>query len=256
MSKIFHIVQTSLTGRGLRNWDQEWFKFRIGLFKQYTISSLLNQSAKNFTHWITMRPAEESNPLAQDFVEYLNGVDYSHVVSFTGQPYLYRKCNNRDFKERLETGLAAIKPFYNGEDYVYLTVIDSDDLYHKDAIAEIQSHPFKDKGALYFRQGYLLNMLTMQLGRYTGGMRCPPFWTIQYPADVFFDVEKYIEYGLTVVHHDIPLKFDATKLTDFRYAMGVHKTNYATRWNDPAQIDEITDDKIKKDILKDFNVKV
>ena len=256
MSDIFHVVQTSLTGRGLRNWDQEWFEFRIGLFKQYTIPSLVNQSEKNFVHWTTMRPSEAENPLAQELVKYIDTVDYKSLVSFTGQPYLYRKCNNADFDVRLKDCLDAIKTLYNGEKYVYLTVIDSDDIYHKDAIAEIQSHPFRHRGALYFRQGYLLNTLTMQLGRYTGGMRCPPFWTIQYPAEVFFNVEKYKEYGLTVVHHDIPLKFDATKLTDFRYAMGVHGTNYATRWNDPAQIDEITDEQEKKDILSGLSVQL
>ena len=255
MSKIFHILQTSFTGRGLKQWDEDWLKLRIGIFKEFTVPSLMNQTEKNFIHWITFRPQDKGNNLIAGLMRDLAIMNHKCVISFTGQPYFYTHAGNADLKDRVKNGLNIMKEFYNDEPFVYLSVIDSDDLYHKDAIAEIQSHEYAENRALFYKLGYLLNVKTLELATYTGGMRCPPFWTILYKAEDFWDVEKYLEHTRTVVHHDIPIKYDAVLLTDFRYAMGVgHGSNTSTRWHDPAKIADITDLDERKALLKDLGV--
>lgn len=38
---------------------------------------------------------------------------------------------------------------------VYITRIDSDDMFHKDVIREIQQQPFRERGILIYSKGYL-----------------------------------------------------------------------------------------------------
>lgn len=254
MSKIFHIVQSTMTGK---RGKADYLELRSEIFENYTISSMRNQTEQNFLHLVTFRPQEEGNPMVQDLENRLKAKNYNFIFTFFGQPFWYAHAGNGDIKKRVEKTFSLLKErFYHSEDYVYFTVIDSDDLYHKDAIREIQSYPFAFKRALYFKQGYLVNILTGQLATYTGSLRCPPFWTIVYPAEIFFDVQKYLDYGLIKVHHSIPLFFDAVQMSDYKYMRTVYGKNISTRWNDPAQQGEITDLKERKEILKDFNIKI
>lgn len=88
--KILSIIYTPFTGVGLKKGyrGDDWFKYRIEIFKKYTLKSLLNQSHRGFIHWLSFRPEEAKNPLVFDLIKYFEGLkDYPVVMSFNGLMY-------------------------------------------------------------------------------------------------------------------------------------------------------------------------
>ena len=81
---IFHIVQTIFTGKeDAKNvFDRVWLEDRIELFKKFTLKSLLNQTNRNFLHWILWRPEEKNEPLVQDLARFLRELKYEFVFTF------------------------------------------------------------------------------------------------------------------------------------------------------------------------------
>lgn len=260
-SSFMHIIQTQITGKqGTRSLDKqkEWLETRIKIFKNYTIKSLLNQSEQNYLHWISFRPEEKDDPSVKDLEAFLKSFNYNFVFTFFGFQYPHPKFQTEEFKktipERLANSLLEVKQFYNKEKAVYLTVIDSDDLYHKDAFKEIQSHIFRTKGALYFQTGYVYDLNSKKLADWNP-KTCPPFFTILYSAEVFFDAKQHLIYRPGYLPHmKIPVVFKAIKLSDRKYMYGVHGLNDTTTWGHEYRGKEYLDDKDKHKILKDFGI--
>lgn len=256
---FFHIVQTIFTGKeDAKNvFDRVWLKDRIELFKKFTLKSLLNQTNRNFLHWILWRPEEKNDILVQDLAKFLKDINYKFVFTFLSTPYFNEKQSFdvvKSLPERLEKSLELVKGFYVDEKVVYLTVIDSDDLFHKDVIQEIQSYDYKFKRALYFSKGYVLEIKTKKLAEWNP-TTCPPFYTIFQPAEVFFDSKKHLEYrkGL-IFHKHIPKVFNSIPLDGRKFIYGIHGLNDTTFWNNPYKGKEYLSEKEKVLILKDFGI--
>ena len=60
--KFIHFVYCPFTGVGIKGYSgDEWFKYRIKLFRDYTLKSLQNQTDKDFVIWLSFRPEERGN---------------------------------------------------------------------------------------------------------------------------------------------------------------------------------------------------
>ena len=57
---IAHLISVPFTGLGLHGGyrGDSWFKYRVEVFKKYTLPSLMNQTNKDFTIWLQFRPEE------------------------------------------------------------------------------------------------------------------------------------------------------------------------------------------------------
>ena len=258
-NSFLHIIQTIFTGKeDTKNvFDRTWLENRIEIFKKFTLKSLLNQTNKNFLHWFIFRPEEEEEILVQNLAKFLKELDYNFVFTFFSTPYFNEKQSEdvvKSLPERLEKSLEIVKKFYNNEDAVYLTVIDSDDLYYKEAIAEIQKYDYEFKRALYFSKGYVLDIPTKKLAAWNP-TTCPPFYTIFHPAEIFFDAKEHLKYkrGL-IFHKHIPKVFNAISLEGRKFIYGIHGLNDTTRWGNPYRGQEYPDEEIKRSILKDFGI--
>jgi len=291
MNKL-HLVYTPFTGVGLHNGyrGDEWYKYRIELFKQTLLPSLRQQTNQNFIHWLSFRKEEKENPLTKEFLQYLIEIDYHFIVTFNGLIYrddkfvvnwkgrfwnfgrVLRDCwrdkkinfklfkevlidKNKTLPERLEVSLEGIKRFLQSQgidkvEWIYLTRIDSDDMFHKLVIQELSTlEPFE--GALIFRNGLLYNINTGQLARWEPTTN-PPFHTIMFPAKIFFDVEKHLAYMKDFkTHEEIPRIFRTKQLPNGRYCVGVHSKHISTIWNHPFRGKEF-DQKDIKSIMVNF----
>lgn len=248
---------TPFTGLGLnRNrFDDKWLTYRIKIFKNYTLKSLLNQTNKNFVHWISFRQVDKDRPLIKELYDHLKSLNYKFVFTFHGIGFWDDKYENDNLLERLTKTLPALREICEGKEYVWETILGSDDTAHKDAIKGIQDKEFAmgEGKALIHGNGYLFNANTQRLAEWNPETN-PPFYTIMYPMETFLDPQKHFDYmkGFKT-HEDIPRLFNCEKLPDGRYCYLVHKNNISTNWNHPFR-GKIYKDEDVKEILKGFGI--
>lgn len=95
----------------------------------------------------------------------------------------------------------------------------------------IKNHLPKENRALVMKNGYILNMQTGQLADWIPSTN-PPFHTIIFPYDVFFDGQKHLEYYKEYKSHEsISDIFDCVSLPDKKYLYLTHGKNISTYWN-------------------------
>lgn len=270
MQTILHIVATPLTGVGLHGGfrGNKWFKERIEIFKNYTLKSLQNQTNKQFIHWFWLRPEEENNPLVKELDEYLTSINYPHIFSFNGLLYhddkftrftprviirnflmmcwdclRYKQWKspleilkytfqnkNKTLLKRLDKALYEFRYKLPVVDWVYLTRIDSDDMFHKDVIQLIQAQTPDEKKALVMEKGFILNKQTNQVAEWNPTTN-PPFHTIIFPYYRFTNpIEHLAYYGKFNSHEDIKKAFNCIKLPDEKYLYLTHGKNISTYW--------------------------
>ena len=249
--------------------SDEWFENRIEIFKEYTLKSLCNQTQKVFMLWLSFRPEEKNNPLVEELGRYLAKVNMPTIMTFDGLMYwddkfskglknrlmnmarvtrgCFREKNfkqlipslvgllkdkNKTLLKRLDNALFQLRDLNEFLDvnYIYVTRIDSDDMFHKEAIAEIQRiKPFE--GALVYENGFVYNSNTKEMAEWKPETN-PPFHTIIFLGSIFFNpIEHLRYYGSFRSHEDIPRVFPIRKMKDGRYCVVVHGNHISTVWN-------------------------
>lgn len=132
------------------------------------------------------------------------------------------------FRVQLRTFYGRIAEEY---DWVYLTRIDSDDMFHREAVNLIQSQEPKERKALVFDKGYIYNVKTGQVAEWNPPTN-PPFHTIIFPAKKFFDpVEHKKYYRDFKTHEDVHTEFDCETLDMNKYMVSVHGKHISTAWD-------------------------
>ncbi len=248
-----HLIYIPFTGVGIHQYKgDEWFKDRIEIFKNYTLKSLKYQSNRNFMIWISFRPEEASNPLILELLQAIKQEGFAHVV-FTFDGLMYHDDRfleqNISLPYRIRRTLLYLKPL-SKVDYVLMTRLDSDDMLHKNAVKEIQSQELK-AGALTFQRGYIYNTNTKELAEWNPDTN-PPFHTIVFPAETFFDAKKHLEfYKDWTTHEDTTKVFPYTALSNFRYCVGIHNpaNHISTSWSH-----RFRGDLVDTNILEEFGL--
>lgn len=249
-----HLIYTPFTGLGLANGfrGQEWYEHRIGIFKKYVVPNLLNQTSQDFIHWISFRPEEKENPLTIELEKHLKKIGYKFIFTFDGLMYWDDKVPNDDLLPRLEKTLPQLKHLVEGKEYVYLTHLDSDDMISNKTIGFIQKHGFKKHRAFIHSHGYALNGVTGQVVEWNSP--CPSSYTLMYPADVFIDPQKHIDY-ISIYkgknHFDIPKVYDPIVIPH-PYCATIHGGNISTIWGHNFRGEEVLYENVKEELSKEF----
>ncbi len=225
---IKHIVYCPFLGTGDFNPDNKWLLYRMRIFKQFTQRSLPRH--KNYIHLVGFRKEDELNSLVGSFC-----LDTHITPLFSGLLYYDDRSSERSEKNRrIADRLEHLKELENeckDADWIYFTKLDSDDMFHKDAFKEIQKQEPKEKTAFIFQNGYIYNKETQEMSEYNPET-CPPFYTICFPKDVFFDPQKHLEYMKGWKSHEDTVKiFKPVYLSDRKYCVLVHGKNTTTTWN-------------------------
>lgn len=246
-----HIIYIPFRGVGLKNGDDAWLAGRIDIFKQYTLVSLLNQTNKDFKLWLSFRPEDEENELVGRLAEFLDSLGLQGAFTFNGLMYWDDKNleANKTLEERVNGSLRELS-LYKNSDWILLTRLDSDDMLHKEAVAEIQAQELKPQ-ALVFLRGLVYNTETSELAEWRPRTN-PPFHTIIFPAETFFDAKKHVEYyGDWQSHEDTILCWPIVKLSDHKYCVTVRPTGHiSTNWNH-----HFRGKPLDKELLNNFGIK-
>ncbi len=259
MNKI-HIIYIPFTGVGKVGYKgDEWFKDRIEIFKNYTLKSLLNQSNQQFLLWISFREEESENPLLFEFKKLLdNSLDGRYLLTFNGLMYFddRNEVSNENLQSRLFYSLVQMSAIKDSDlDYIYLTRIDSDDMFHKDVVQLIQDQETFE-GALTLQLGYVYNKDTGEVCEWNP-LTNPPFHTIMMKRETFFDPDKHIEaYKGFKSHEDIArlphkLLWRGDNRRDRLYCVLTHnpEMHISTTWNH-----EFRGKAVDPSILKEFGI--
>ena len=271
-SKIIHLVYCPFSGVGLIGYRGDvWFAERIEIFKRYTLQSLLKQTNRNFVLWLSFRPEEENNYLTQKLSEYLKEVEMPYIFTFHGLMYwddkfnndikskimnagrIVRRCwrsgawselilsikellidKNSTLYQRIAKSINIFPRHWLFSELVYLTRIDSDDMFHHGAVEIIQS-TYPETSALTCGKGLVYNTTTEEVAEWNPPTN-PPFHTIIFKTEVFFDIERHLEhYKDFKSHEDVPRIFGSTLLPDYMYCVTTHnpKNQISTVWNHP-----------------------
>ncbi len=269
--KSKHYIYIPFSGVGLHGGyrGDEWFAHRIEVFKRFTLNSLVNQTNKDFTIWCSFRPEEWSNPLTSKIGKAIQDAGLSYVFTFEGLMYHDDKFTTFTVKtvvrnmlmmlmdcwrnKKLRSPIEIIKYSFqnknktllsrlmvslyhltnNGADWVYLTRIDSDDMFHEDVVQMIQDQEPAVKKALVFKNGVVYNVATGQLAEWNPKTN-PPFHTIIFPGETFYDAQLHKDYyGTFKSHESITQEFNCTVLPDKHYCQVVNhgkRGNISTYW--------------------------
>lgn len=250
---FIHFIYTPFTGRGKFNGfrGQEWYEHRMGIFKNYPLKSLLNQTNRNFIHWISFRPEEENNSATKKLEGYLKSLDYNFIFTFDGIMMWDDKVRGDKLLPRLEKTLPKLEGLVRDKKYVYNTDLDSDDMLSKEVVQNIQEQDFEYHRAIIHSFGYVFNEQTNQLA--TWNPPNPSTYSLMFPTDMFLDPKKHLEY-LEVYrrhnHFDIPDVFKCVSISS-PYCVTVHGRNISTTWVHPFKGREYFDEE-KNEILKNF----
>lgn len=271
MKEFKHIIYIPFRGVGVDLKDEDWFLERIKLFGEYTLASLTNQSNKDFTVWMSFRPQDKGSAGVTLLEWMLRDSKIEHVFTFDGLMYWDDKFNgtltqtlrnigrvirtcfragdwenmlpclahlwinkNATLTDRLESSLWKLDAKLESCNWILLTRLDSDDMLHKDFVAEVQRTWQPRRMAMVARNGYVYN------GEWLAEWKPatnPPFHTIVFSEPNFFDpIAHRRYYGNFRSHEDIPSVFPATmRLSDGLYCVnainpGVH---ISTNWDHP-----------------------
>lgn len=253
--------------------SNSWYEHRIEIFKNYTLKSLAAQTNKDFLVWCSFRPEEETNLFTQEIDKALTEAGLRHVFTHDGLIYHDDKFTSYKLKNKVRNAVQMLMDSYNtgewkslkqiwkytwenknvtllnrltrsltevkqqiGDDYewIYLTRIDSDDMFNVRAVELIQSQTPENRKALSFKDGFMYNVVTGQLGEWLPPTN-PPFHTIIFPGSTFFDPQSHKEYYRDFhSHEDIPRVFNTTTLDMNQYCVTAHgKDHISTSWDVP-----------------------
>jgi hypothetical protein len=245
---------------GLGKYDKqrttEYWDYRVKIFEKFTLPSLLNQSNKNWTLWISFRPQDKNAEFVVTLAHILSDSQVSYVFTFNGIAMWDDRGleNNDTLLERTKLNIEELKPFIK-DDWVYITSIGSDDMLAKDAVAEIQKQEPQAKKALYFLSGFIFDSRTEQLADWNRDTPCSKY-TVIYPKEVILDAQKWwdYEYSCLKSHEYITTCYTAIQLPDRLYACVVHGANISTDWLHKFRGAEHFQEEDKKEILSRFGI--
>lgn len=217
--------------------SKAWWNNRFEVMKETLISSLVNQSDKDFEfHAIFNLSQLNTYPHIRKFAEDLGN-------------YTIENTNPSTEYEPLEL-MAKVE-----EDATFFNV-DSDDHLHKDTVKELKKLKPKDGLTPYMDKGYIYDLNTKKLAHYSGNGAPAPFWGIYVPGRMqdVATIHRYMKDHRMDGHHFQKQKAsNAHKLPDGMYLYSVHSKNTTTGWGNYNTTKHVGDTiRAKKKILKDF----
>lgn len=213
MQEFIHIIHSDFSRNVGKNLD--WFKYRLKVLENYTLKSLIGQTNKNFYYVVYLRKCFPE-VLVPELKRILVDSGLNHSIIY------YDKEN--DIRNRITTDFPEAK-------YIYATRIDSDDMFQKDVVEEIQSYKFEWRRALIYQRGYCYDCINKKMRHHL--VSCPPFHTVMYPYETYLDLETAAEYRTTSGGHDTIISgMNSIILSDNKYIVLFHDMNNRSRYQE------------------------
>jgi len=259
--RICHFLYVPFLGLGLYGGYRgaRHKKNRIKIFKQFVIPSLLNQTNRDFTVWVSWRYEDKNDQDILALKGYIDKMGLKSVFTFSGVCFWDDKYPDDIAKKRLiDTIRGSMGELLNtmGEcEEVLMTIQPSDDCYFSSMVQETQSFFKKNKNIHaygYFR-GYVMDYINQRLAEWNP-KTTPPFYTIRFKREIFIDPLKHVQFIGPYKSHEYVKDFLPAYYSDYRgFIVGTHGENISTIFNHPFTGQEFWGDGIRK-ILFNFGL--
>lgn len=201
---LFDVDWDNLEYRGpnqISHLDEAWVRDRINIFEKLTLPSLLQQSFQSFD------------------IMLLCGTEYKNITG------------NHKWHPRIKLFYDLGESFITGQkaDHLVITRIDSDDLYHRHAMNEVQNNLIlSDKReCLIFRKHYFWDMMNKFIC--LRERRSPAFFTHIFPRKIYQNWPEYRKQHY-IIHIEAGGKLPSTKrLKDCMTCVTRHSGNHQYR---------------------------
>lgn len=217
--KILHLVKVRFDKRGPQI-TQEWLEKRFRFFIENTYQSLIRQTTEQYVLWINCQAGMEEEVATLNYYlpESRAGKSPQAIFSFGDDP---------PSLDLLPDNMVV------GVTHIYITRIDSDDLFAPDALECVARTLPQKEGrveGLLFHRGYLHDMVGNRVGVYNSPS--PPFHTIIFPVSVFRDRGAYASVWERVGDHSrVAKELPCQKLPDWKFSVLIHENNFLSTWN-------------------------
>lgn len=204
MNTITHVVQIFLDierpTRDRYNLELtlDWVKKRIEIFNKFTLPSLLNQSFQDFRIFLICGNKHK---------RYTSKVEWNKRVEI---------CYGKGSEGTITTSPEHGKPSLRVEkyleidtDYLAITRLDSDDMFHRDAMADVRDNIIMsdERRCLVFKK-YLFWDIVNRYVKSIHHKHSPPFFTHIFPKVIYKDYDKF------AAKHFISHRFAGGKLRE------------------------------------------
>ena len=224
----------------------DWVRERFEIFQKYTLTSLLNQNFGDFRIFVL---CGKRNEAVTRNLPWHKRVEAYHVLGEkeSSNPKRMRPASKVAGYDSIDT------------DYISITRINSDDLFHRDLMAEIRdSISLNDKGSALFMRRYIVWDIMKHYITYREILsRCSPHYTHVFPRSVYKNwdsfVEKhYINHRFAVADFAETKEIQGWKACEVRHAFNISdiRRGYIADLED----DKITDKRAMNEIIKVFGV--
>ena len=256
--KLKHLLHVPFTGLGLYHGfrGNRWLRNRVKIFKQFVIPSLQAQTSQDFIVWFAFRREERNNPIVKELERYMATTGLDYVFTYAGICFYDDKYSETEARLRLIDSIhqstAHLFDKIGECDYVLMTIQPSDDCYDRKAMEAIQK-VFRETNleGVGFPRGYIMNYQSKEVSEYNPNTN-PPFYTIKFPRDTFFDPLKH--YAFTALKKDVGKYKKGTACPSHEYVpdcvkygtidargflVGCHGENVSTYYDHPFKGKEI-----------------
>jgi len=248
MSDITHIVEIFFSfdrPPGEAQLNPEWIKQRFRIFKKYTLPSLLNQSFQDFRIFAICGNRHKA---ITESLPWHPKVEVYHVQ---GEDRLTNPKRMRP---------ASMVAGYDTIDteHVAITRIDSDDLFHKDLMAEIKDSVFIDdkRSELIIKQYIIWDTLRHYI-IYHVRAQSSPFFTHVFPRSIYkkwgdFIEQHYVNHRFASANLSTTKEIIGYKVCHIRHIQNISdiKKGSTIRWRG----EKIIDKEIITKALVDFGI--
>jgi len=228
------IIQMPFNAQGFnieKELNEEWIKYRLKIFADYTLNSLKAQTNQDFTTIIKCRD------VTKDFI-------ITEANKITSIPDNIRFMGfSKEYPRR-------IKELIVGYEYYYEIRLDSDDMYRKTFIDFLHKYNHKEGTEVLINQrGYLYDMATKRLVLF--GYASPPFYTLVYKVEDYLRGSRYyLKKG-----HGSAISLKHEILKGYNFIQVIHEHNDSSSFEHFREIIGKSKEKDKKNILMKFGIK-
>lgn len=235
--KIIIFISFNTLPFGEDRFEESWINSRLDIFMKYTLHSLINQTNNNFS--IILSYCCESEFIFLNSLKKYYPLPSNLILSKISRKVAYESTINGFMFESDE-----ILKICKGYDFVYISRIDSDDMYYPYFIQDlIDFNPKQDTKVIINKNGYIYDIKDDILGRWTHSS--PPFFTFVYKVDDYINGVRYkLDYG-----HCSAIKLPHEFIVKRSFMVIVHENNTSTTFNNPSTTSEILDLNKKNSIM-------
>lgn len=209
-----------------RRLSKEWIKYRINIFMNYTLQSLINQTNQSF--YCFMYYDEETKEIVESEIAKYPKLPSNIIISDKDSAVMY--------------------PYIKDYKKLYLVKVDCDDMYHPSYIQQMIDYDEKTQTqVLANRNGYVYDIFNDKLGEWPH--KSSPFYTLIYDVKGFISGYRHPLKG----GHTGILNLNYEYIEKYNYVVTIHDKNALNTFDRHGK--RVIEGEEKELVMREFNIR-